>query len=156
MRNALNTQIWSFRHPDFLVVSATHGSAHAAMFDQATWDKYDLAKLSDGKFTKNSLIIEDPAMTTTVGDLSNPDESSFVRAANIPALQKRGAVFLCCHNAIWETAEKIIAAGTDPDRLPVEALAAVLTNHVIPGAIVTPGVVATMVELQQAGFQYAR
>lgn len=28
MRNALNAQIWSFRHPDFLVASATHGSAH--------------------------------------------------------------------------------------------------------------------------------
>src|SRR6266404_4035818 len=28
MRNALNSQVWSFRHPDFLVVSATHGTAH--------------------------------------------------------------------------------------------------------------------------------
>ena len=27
MRNALNTQIWSFKHPDFLAVSVTHGTA---------------------------------------------------------------------------------------------------------------------------------
>ncbi len=34
MRNSLNAQIWSFKHPEFLVVSATHGSAHLALFDQ--------------------------------------------------------------------------------------------------------------------------
>ena len=34
MRNALNTQIWSFRHPDFLAVSATHATAHLALYDQ--------------------------------------------------------------------------------------------------------------------------
>src|ERR1700730_16406013 len=27
MRNALNSQIWSFKHPDFLTVSVTHGTA---------------------------------------------------------------------------------------------------------------------------------
>jgi hypothetical protein len=27
IRNALNSQIWSFKHPDFLAVSVTHGSA---------------------------------------------------------------------------------------------------------------------------------
>ena len=36
MRNSLNAQVWSFKHPDFLVVSATHGSAHLALFDDAT------------------------------------------------------------------------------------------------------------------------
>ena len=30
MRNSLNCQIWSFHHPDFLCVSATHGLAHLA------------------------------------------------------------------------------------------------------------------------------
>jgi hypothetical protein len=35
MRNSLNAQIFSFGHKDFLVVSATHGSAHLALFDQS-------------------------------------------------------------------------------------------------------------------------
>ena len=43
----------------------------------------------------------------------------------------------------------------NPDKLPLDALAADLTNHVIPSAIVTPGAVATLVELQQVGFHYA-
>ena len=33
MRNALNAQIWSFRHPDFLIVAECHGSAHLALYD---------------------------------------------------------------------------------------------------------------------------
>ena len=44
MRNSLNAQIWSYKNPDFLCVSGTHGSAHLALYDQATWDKYQLAR----------------------------------------------------------------------------------------------------------------
>src|ERR1700693_441069 len=45
MRNTVNSQVWSFKEPNFLCVSATHGTAHLALFDQDTWDKYQLAKL---------------------------------------------------------------------------------------------------------------
>ncbi|MDT7953729.1 MAG: transcriptional initiation protein Tat, partial [Acetobacteraceae bacterium] len=44
MRNALNAQIWSFKHPDFLVVAECHGTAQVALYDQAMWDKYFLGK----------------------------------------------------------------------------------------------------------------
>jgi hypothetical protein len=42
MRNSLNSQIWSFKHPGFLAISVTHGAAQLAFFDQAVWDKYQL------------------------------------------------------------------------------------------------------------------
>src|SRR3977135_2374663 len=58
MRNTLNTQIWSFKHPDFLAVSVTHGTAHLALYDQAMWDKYQLTRLAGEKFKTNTLIIE--------------------------------------------------------------------------------------------------
>src|ERR1700676_3495151 len=48
MRNALNAQVWSFGHPDFLAVSATHGTAHLALFEPAMWEKYQLAKWTGG------------------------------------------------------------------------------------------------------------
>jgi hypothetical protein len=35
MRNSLNAQVFAFRHPDFLVMSATHATAHLAQLDQA-------------------------------------------------------------------------------------------------------------------------
>ena len=46
MRNSINAQVFSFRHPDFLAVSATHGSAHLALFDQDMWDKYKFAEMA--------------------------------------------------------------------------------------------------------------
>src|SRR5712671_7083137 len=58
MRNSLNTQVWSFRHPDFLVVSLTHGTAHLALFGPAMWEKYQLARLAGGKVQSNTLIAE--------------------------------------------------------------------------------------------------
>jgi hypothetical protein len=155
MRNSLNAQIWSFRHPEFLVVSATHGSAHLALFDQAMWDKYGLAKLAGEKFASNTLITEKPAGPSAAGDYENAQGAFSSHDNSIAALQRRGAVFLSCHNAIWELAERLDAGGSNPDRLPVDALAAELTNHVIPTAIVTPGAVGTLPELQQAGFHYA-
>ena len=71
-------------------------------------------------------------------------------------LQRRGVVFLACHNAIWELSERLVSAGQNPDHLGVDAIAAELTNHLIPDVVLTPGVVATLVDLQLAGFAYSR
>ena len=55
-----------------------------------------------------------------------------------------------------ELAQRLDGANANPDKLPLDALAADLTNHVIPSAIVTPGAVGTLPELQLAGFTYAK
>jgi hypothetical protein len=155
MRNNLNTQIYSFKHPDFLVVSAGHASAHLAMYDQAMWDKYELTKLAGPAFARNTFIVEQPAASADSKNYQDP-QGAFSPANNsIPALQRRGAVFLACHNAIWEASAALIRNGSNPDRLSHEALAAELTNHLIPDAILTPGVVGALLELQQVGYQYA-
>jgi hypothetical protein len=154
MRNSLNTQVWSFRHPDFLVVSATHGTAHLALFAPAIWEKYQLAKLTGGKFDSNTLIGE-PNRAADPQDYENPRGAFSLHDNSIPALQRRGVVFLACHNAIWELAESLEATGVNPDALSHGALAAELTNHLIAGVVLTPGMVGTLPELQQAGFNYA-
>jgi intracellular sulfur oxidation DsrE/DsrF family protein len=74
----------------------------------------------------------------------------------IPALQQRGVVFLACHNTIWEHTAKLLEKGINPDRRSHEAIAAELTNHLIDSVVLTPGMVATILELQQAGFHYAK
>src|SRR5712692_11076109 len=68
MRNALNSQIWSFKHPDFLTVSATHGTALLALYDQATWEKYQFTRLAGEKFKTNTLIIEQKAAAADPGN----------------------------------------------------------------------------------------
>jgi len=136
MRNALNGQTLSFKNRDFLTVSMTRGDAQLALFDQATWDKYGLAKLTNGKFATNSLIM------AGAGDVQDPA---------IPVLMKRGVLFMACHNAIWAAAGRAIAAGAKASQ---EEVAADMTNHLLPGVILTPGALATLPLLQQAGFHY--
>jgi intracellular sulfur oxidation DsrE/DsrF family protein len=155
MRNSLNTQVFSFRHPDFLEVSATHGSAQLALYDQAMWDKYQLATMAGPHFKTNTLIeaIDVPTDTAAHED----PNSVFGPAGNtIPALQQRGVVFMACHNAIWEHTAKLLQKGINPDRMSHEAIAAELTNYLIEGVVLTPGMTGTIPELQQSGFQYAK
>jgi intracellular sulfur oxidation DsrE/DsrF family protein len=158
MRNSLNAQIWSFEHPDFLVVSATHGPAHFALYDQAMWDKYSLGKLAGKGFeaNTNTLIVEHAGAKADPKDYEDPKGVDSPANNSIVGLQARGAVFMSCHNAIWEQASKLIETGVNPDKLSVEALSAELTNHLVPGVVLTPGAVATLAELQRAGFAYAR
>src|SRR6266404_212245 len=73
MRNALNAQVWSFRHPDFLVVSATHGTAHLALFGPAMWEKYELAELTSGKFRSNTLVAEQKGAAADPTDYEDPE-----------------------------------------------------------------------------------
>jgi intracellular sulfur oxidation DsrE/DsrF family protein len=154
MRNSLNAQVFSFRHADFLEVSATHGSAQLALYDQEMWDKYQLAAMAGHDFKTNTLI--DPKDVPTNTAAHEDPKSVFGPGGNtIPALQQRGVVFMACHNAIWEQTAKLLEKGINPDRLSHEALAAELTNHLIEGIVLTPGIVGTIPELQKAGFHYA-
>src|SRR5467141_1409415 len=155
MRNTLNTQIWSFKHPDFLAVSVTHGTAHLALYDQAMWDKYQLTRLAGEKFKTNTLIIEQKAATADPTNYEDPAGAFSSEDNPIPALMRRGVVFMCCHNAIWEQAAALIKADINPDKLSHAALAAELTNRLVDGVILIPGAGGTMLELQQVGFHYA-
>jgi len=155
MRNALNSQIWSFNHPDFLAVSVTHGTAQLALYDQAMWDKYQLTKLAGENFKTNTLIIEHKAVATGPANYEDPAGLFSGDDNSIPALMRRGVVFMSCHNAIWEQAAALIKLDINPDRLSHAALAAELTDHLVDGAVLIPGAAGTLPELQQAGFHYA-
>ena len=156
MRNALNSQIWSFKHPDFLTVSMTHGTAHLALHDQAMWDKYQLTRLAEETFKTNTLIVEPKAATAHPANYEDPAGPFSGEDNSIPALMRRGVVFMSCHNAIWEEAAALIKADVNPDKLSHAALAAELTNHLVDGVVLTPGAVGTLPELQQAGFHYVK
>jgi hypothetical protein len=155
MRNNLNVQIHSFKRPDFLIISATHALAHLAMYDEAMWEKYQLSKLAGPNFATNTWIQEQTAGAKDPNNYQDPEGAFSPRNNSIPALQRRGAVFLACHNSIWEQSEALIRTGSNPDKLSHEALAAELTNHLVPDVVLTPGAVATLLYFQEAGFHYA-
>lgn len=156
MRNSLNTQIWGFRQPDFLCVSATHGAAHLALFDQEAWDKYQLAKIAGGNVARNTFILVPPAAAHDPADFQSQEGVFSSKDNSITVLQRRGVVFLACANAVWELAERLVASGQNPDYRPVGGVAADLVNHLIPDCVLTPGVVGTVLHLQHAGFVYSR
>lgn len=153
MREAINGQVFAHGHPDFLAVSATHGTAHLALFAQAMWDKYDLAANTGGKFERNTFLADRP-------DLSFADDRQKVAGFYGPAgngiltLQRRGAVMVACHDSVHAIARGI--AAKRPDGPGADAIAADLTNHLVAGAVLVPSVVAFLVELQRAGFTYAK
>lgn len=154
MRNSMNAQIWSFRHPDFLALSATHGPAHLALFDDFIWAKYQLGKLTHGKAKTNVWIKTPPAAKADPKAVEDSNGVYSPADNSITVLQERGAVFLACHNAIWELTGHLHAKGVNPDKKTHGEMAAEFTNHLIPGVVLTPGIVATLVELQNAGFCY--
>jgi hypothetical protein len=156
MRNSLNSQIWGFREPNFLCVSATHGLAQLALYDQEMWNKYQLAKIAGGDVTRNTFILAPPASAHDPADFQSMEGVFSSQDNSIVVLQRRGVVFMACHNAIWEHAERLAATGQNPDNLPVGRIAAELANHLVPNVVLTPGAVATLVNLQQAGFGYSR
>jgi intracellular sulfur oxidation DsrE/DsrF family protein len=156
MRNSMNTQIWSFKEPNFLCVSATHGSAHLALLDQQMWNKYQLAKLVGRGDGRNTFILTPSTFSHDTAVSEFADRAVFLNEDSVVILQQRGVVFMACHNAIWELAQRLVKAGQNPDHLEIDSMAAELTNHLIADVVLTPGVVATLVKLQSSGFAYSR
>lgn len=151
MRESLNGQVFAHHNPDFLSVSATHGSAHLALFNQDMWDTYDLAGKTGGVATRNIFIVEKRGVSPA-DDHENVAGFYGAMNNNIISLQRRGAVFVACHDSIHAIARGLQAkAMKDPD-----VIAADLTNNLIPGAVLVPSVVAFLAELQRAGFTYAK
>jgi intracellular sulfur oxidation DsrE/DsrF family protein len=152
MREAMNGQVFAHHHPDFLAVAATHGSAHLVLFTQSAWDRYDLAKLAGPKFVRNTLIVEKDGVAPT-DDLQNLGGFYGPLNNNIVSLQRRGAVFIACHDSIHAIARKLHDMPAYA-RSSSDEIAADLTNNLIPGVVLVPSVVAFMVELQKRGFTY--
>ncbi|MGO4513397.1 transcriptional initiation protein Tat [Bradyrhizobium sp. MOS001] len=154
MREAINGQVFSLGNVDFLAVAAVHGNAHAALFNQAAWEKYKLAKVGGGQGDFNSFIVEKPGASPR-DDLQDLTGFYGPQNSNIVSLQRRGAVFLGCHDSIHAIARYLHQSGEFSDVSP-DAIAADLTKNLIPGVVLVPSVVAFLVELQHAGFTYSK
>jgi hypothetical protein len=152
MRESMNGQMFAHGKKDFLAVSATHGLAHLALFSQSMWDKYDLEKLAGPQFPSNTLILEKDGVSPSD---SKEDASGFYGPGNnnIVTLQRRGAVFLGCHDSI-HAISRLLHESSSFSSNQADNIAADLTNNLIPGVVLVPSVVAFMVDLQRNGFTY--
>ena len=114
-------------------------TANLALVREAIWDKYQLNRLAGDKFKSNSLIVEQKAAGADARSCEDPVVRFSGADNSIPALMRRGVVFMSCHNAIWEQVAALIKADVNPDKLSHAALAADLTNHLANGVVLIPG-----------------
>ena len=154
MREAVNGQVFAFGHHDFLAVAAVHGGAHLALFGQPSWDKYKFATKTGGKLSSNTFIVERPGVSAN-DDIQNLDGFYGPNNTNIISLQRRGMVFIACHDSIHAIARGLHATAELSD-VSADEIAADLTNSLVPGAVLVPSVVAFIAELQHAGYSYAK
>lgn len=154
MREALNGQVFAHGNPGFLAVAAVHGSAHLSLFSQPAWDKHKLASLTGGAAGANTYVAA-KAGASASDDVQDVTGYYGPGNNNIATLQQRGMVFVACHDSIHAIARWLCHAGHGEACSPDE-VAADLTNHLVPGVILVPSVVAFLVELQRAGFTYAK
>lgn len=158
MREAMSGEVFAHRHPDFLQVAAMHGLAHLALFTDEAWTRYQLGQLAGAQFPSNAFIREKSGVGPG-DDLQDVEGFYGPKNNNIVSLQRRGAVFVACHDSVFTIAGRLHAAavaGSELASLSTGEIAADLTNSLIPDCVLVPSVVAFLVELQAAGFTYAK
>lgn len=117
-------------------------------FNDATWAKYKLGALI--KFDDHKT--KQPATRNTWR--SDPDIGGLMVAppASIEALQKRGAIFLLCNNALNLWANLIAQANNSTQ----PAVLADLKANMLPGVVIVPGMVVAIQLAQDKGVAYNR
>lgn len=124
-----------------------YGSTTLYALNDAMWSKYRL-----GEFLKTN------DATTGTPALSNPWRTApfalgmTIPRASVESLQKRGATFIACNNALTLFAGFVAKArGATP-----EAVIADFKANILPGVTVVPGMVVAIEQAQKRGVTYHR
>jgi intracellular sulfur oxidation DsrE/DsrF family protein len=131
-------------------------------FDDTIWAKYGVGELlglkdaSGRAYTRN--VFNSP--TENDGHLLSqgmgvPPLAPFggaIQACAIPNLQKMGAKFLMCNNALGAWTLELAARGKGE----AAAIGADLRAHLLPGVTIVPAMVAAITQAQAAGITYNR
>lgn len=148
MLNYLNTYNSAYNVPDsdLNVVGTFYGSTTLLAANDAMWAKYRLGEMlglqgPDGNpWTRNPWRTEVPAL----GMMFAP--------ASIEALQRRGALFIVCNNALAFFFGSV-AQARGADRAAVEAD---IRANLLPGVVVVPAMVIAIEKAQAHGVSYKK
>jgi hypothetical protein len=131
---------------DIDAVGTFYGSTTFHALNDAMWAKYQL-----GEFLKENDASGKPAT-------ANPWRSAPVvlgmtlAPASIESLQKRGATFIVCNNALTIFSGLLAQARG----LDAKAVYADLSANILPGVELIPGMVVAIEQAQRAGLSYHR
>ncbi len=148
--NTLNTA-YNVKDSDINTVGTFYGLPNGTTlfaFNDAMWAKYNMGatlKFNDHKTSApatRNVWRTDPSI---MGLMLAPP-------ASIEALQKRGAVFLLCNNALGLWAGMLAQA----NKMEAPAVLADLKANMLPGVVLVPGMVVAIQMAQDKGIAYNR
>jgi intracellular sulfur oxidation DsrE/DsrF family protein len=158
-RNGINAAVFSYGVPEdqIQVVVAAYASASAATYDDFIWAKYRLGEAMGVKDPATG----QPAARNIWYPSANPRPATRPSARTDPyyadtsmeGLQRRGVLFITCHQSVHALAGAAFAGGRNPDNLTADQITEEIGAHLVPGAIMTPGAVLELVRLQDKGYR---
>ncbi len=138
------------------------GSSIGMGFDDAIWAKYGLGEYhnlrdaSGRPYTRNVFHRPTEAdghlLTEAMGVPAMPMFGGAMVAGGIESLQKMGAKFLMCNNALGAWTFELAARGKGEQA----AIDAELRQHLLPGVTIVPAMVIAIDQAQAAGVSYDR
>jgi intracellular sulfur oxidation DsrE/DsrF family protein len=159
IRNGINAAVFSYGVPEdqMQVVVAAYAAASAATYDDFIWAKYRLGE---------AMGIKDPATgqpaarniwypSANLMPATRPSARTdpYYADTSIEGLQRRGVLFLTCHQSIHALAGAAVAGGRNPDNLTADQVTEEIGAHLVPGTIMAPGAVLELVRLQDKGYR---
>lgn len=131
---------------DIDAVLTFYGMTTFYAVNDAMWAKYALGEFLDVKDAAGAAVTANPWRTNpTIVGMQLPQ-------ASIEGLQKRGATFIVCNNALTIFAKMLAEKrGLDGD-----AVYADLKANILPGVELIPGMVIAVEQAQDAGLAYHR
>lgn len=146
--NYYDTYNKAFNTPDKDVngVLTFYGATTFYGLNDATWAKYRLGAFLDTKDSKGAFVTANPWRSAPeVLGMSLPQ-------ASIESLQKRGATFILCNNALTIFSALVAQKGG----LDAKSVYEDMKANILPGVILVPGMVVAIEQAQKAGLTYHR
>lgn len=147
-KNYLNNWRDAFGVPerDINLVMAVRGTGIPIVLTDALWQKYKLGEqygITDPSTSRpgaRNLFVQANVVPNGIIDTDS----------SVEALQRRGVLFLVCHNTVAAATKKLSAAGFgSPDEVRETIL-----HGIIPGVILVPAMVIAFTEMQERGIGY--
>jgi intracellular sulfur oxidation DsrE/DsrF family protein len=160
IKNSLNGFQFSYDFPpnQTQVVVQAYASANVAMYDDFIWAKYRLGELmgvTDAATGKPALRnVWYPSASAAPATVPTDRSSPYYADGSIAGLQRRGVLFLTCHQSVYGTAGTVANDSTrNVDRLTADQIVAEIEAHLVPGALLVPAAVGELVRLQEKGYR---
>lgn len=160
VKNSLNGLQFGYGHSadEIAIAICGHGASSAYGYSDYVWQKYKIGDYFGIKDAQGATITSNSwvAAKSSYDPSADPDDDAgMYQDTSIEMLQKRGVAVLICHTAVEEQSRGLVKGGNAPAGMTPKEVADDILTHLIPGALVVPGMVATVAVLQKAlGYTY--